>query len=199
MFTGIYFCEHKLHFSGINAQECNYQVVWNCWRFRTLSFKILGLFTFVVLEQREIQIYVIFSLDNVCLVAQSCPSLCNTMDCSPPGSSVREIFQARILERIAISFSRASSRPRNWTCVLCIGRQSLYHQRHMLLAAARSLQTCPTFLQPYGLQPARLLYPWDSPWNTGVGCHTLLQGIFPTQGLNLCFLFYCIGRWILYH
>ena len=41
-------------------------------------------------------------------------------------------------------------------------------------------------LIPYGLQPARPLCPWDSPGkNTGVGCQTLLQGIFPTQGLNL--------------
>ena len=40
-------------------------------------------------------------------------------------------------------------------------------------------------LQPYGLQPARLLCPWDSAGkNTGVGSHSLLQGIFPTQGLN---------------
>ena len=39
--------------------------------------------------------------------------------------------------------------------------------------------------QPYGLQPARLLCPWDSPGkNTGVGCHFLLQGIFLTQGSN---------------
>ena len=39
--------------------------------------------------------------------------------------------------------------------------------------------------QPHGLQPARLLHPWDSPGkNTGVGCHFLLQAIFPTQGLN---------------
>ena len=38
---------------------------------------------------------------------------------------------------------------------------------------------------PHGLQPARLLCPWDSPGkNTGVGCHVLLQGIFPTQGSN---------------
>ena len=38
-------------------------------------------------------------------------------------------------------------------------------------------------LQPYGLLPTRLLCPWDSPGkNTGVGCHVLLQGIFPTQG-----------------
>ena len=40
-------------------------------------------------------------------------------------------------------------------------------------------------LQPYGLQPARLLCPWDSLGNnTGMGCHALLQGIFLTQGLN---------------
>ena len=40
-------------------------------------------------------------------------------------------------------------------------------------------------LQPHGLQSARLLCPWDSPGkNPGVGCHCLLQGIFPTQGSN---------------
>ena len=43
----------------------------------------------------------------------------------------------------------------------------------------------PDSLHPYGLQPARLLCPWWSPGkNTGVGCHVLLQGIFPTQGWN---------------
>ena len=40
-----------------------------------------------------------------------CPTLCNPMDCSPPGSSVHEIFQARILEWVAICFSRESSNP----------------------------------------------------------------------------------------
>ena len=40
-------------------------------------------------------------------------------------------------------------------------------------------------VQPYGLQPSRVLCPWYFPGkNTGVGCHALLQGIFPTQGLN---------------
>ena len=40
-------------------------------------------------------------------------------------------------------------------------------------------------LQPHGLEPARLLCPWDSPGkNTAVGCHFLLQGIFLTQGSN---------------
>ena len=50
-------------------------------------------------------------------VAQSCPTLCNPMDCSLPGSSVHGIFQATVLEWIAISFSRGSSWPRDWTQV----------------------------------------------------------------------------------
>ena len=50
-------------------------------------------------------------------VAQSCPTLCDPMDCSPPGSLVRGIFQAWILKRVAISFSRGSSQPRDRTQV----------------------------------------------------------------------------------
>ena len=48
-------------------------------------------------------------------VAQLCPTLCYPMDYSPPGSSVHGIFQARILDWIAISFSRGSSQPRGQT------------------------------------------------------------------------------------
>ena len=62
--------------------------------------------------------------------AQSCPTLSNPMGCSPPSSSVHEIPQARILKWVAISFSRGSSRPRDWThvsCVSCIARWILYH------------------------------------------------------------------------
>ena len=46
-------------------------------------------------------------------VAQSCPTLCKPMDCSLPGSSVHGIFQAIVLEWIAISFSKGSSQPRD--------------------------------------------------------------------------------------
>ena len=53
-------------------------------------------------------------------VAQSCPTLCNPMECSLPVSSVHGIFQTRILEWVAISFSRGSSQPRHWTLVSCI-------------------------------------------------------------------------------
>ena len=49
-----------------------------------------------------------------------CPTLCDPMDCSPPGSSIHGILQARVLEWIAISFSRGSSLPRDWTRVFLI-------------------------------------------------------------------------------
>ena len=49
-------------------------------------------------------------------------------------------------------------------------------------------------LRPHGLQPTRLLCPWDSPGkHTGMACHFLLQGMFLTQGSNLCLL--CILHW----
>ena len=52
-------------------------------------------------------------------VSQLCLTLCDPMDCNPPGSSVYEIFQARILEWVAIFFSRGSSQPRDRTQVSC--------------------------------------------------------------------------------
>ena len=57
----------------------------------------------------------------VCLlVAQSCPTLCESMDYSPPGSSVYGILQAKILEWVAMPFSRGYARPRDSTQVSCI-------------------------------------------------------------------------------
>ena len=58
----------------------------------------------------------------VCPVANLCLTLCNPVDCSPPGSSVHGTFQTRILEWVVISSSRGSSRPRDQTCISCIGR-----------------------------------------------------------------------------
>ena len=63
-------------------------------------------------------------------VAQSCPTLCDTMDYSLPGSSVHGIFQARMLEQVAISYTRRSSQPKDWNSISyisCTGRQILYH------------------------------------------------------------------------
>ena len=61
---------------------------------------------------------------------QPCLTLCHPRDRSPPGSSVCGIVQARIVEWVAIPFSRGSSRPRDWThisYVSCVGRRVLYH------------------------------------------------------------------------
>ena len=61
---------------------------------------------------------------------QSCPTLCDPMDCSLPGSSVHGISQVRILEWVTISSSRGSSQPRDQThisYISCIGRWLLYH------------------------------------------------------------------------
>ena len=52
---------------------------------------------------------IVFLLLCCCLVAKPCPLFCDSMDCSPPGSSVHGISQVRILEWVAISFSRGSS------------------------------------------------------------------------------------------
>jgi len=64
---------------------------------------------------------------RVCSVAQECPTLCSPMDCSPSGSSVHGILQARILEWVAMPSSRGYSPPSDRTHVSCIGRRILYH------------------------------------------------------------------------
>ena len=70
---------------------------------------------------------------HVCVSAkslQSCPTLCDPMDYSPPGSSVHGILQARRLEWLARPSSRGSSRPRDGAQVFyvsCTGRGGLYH------------------------------------------------------------------------
>ena len=108
-------------------------------------------------------------------VTQSCPTLWDPMH-----YTVHGILQARILDWVAIPFSRGSSQSKDWTrvsYVSCIGRQVLY-------LVSRSVMS--NSLWPHGL-----LCPWYSPGrNTGVGSHSLLQGIFPIQGLNPGLLHY---------
>ena len=65
-----------------------------------------------------------------------CPTLCNPMNCSPPGSSVHEIFQARILKWSAIFSSRGSSWPRDWTHFSClVDSLPLRHYKNLPLLA----------------------------------------------------------------
>ena len=93
---------------------------------------------------------------------QSCLILCDPTDGSPPGSPVPGILQARTLEWVAISFSNA------WKWKV----------------KGKSL-SCARLLKPHGLQPTRLLHPWDLPdKSTGVGCLCFLR--FTTlNGYNL--------------
>ena len=89
-------------------------------------------------------------------VAQSCPTLSDPMDCSPPGSSIHGIFQARVLEWGAIAFSG----------------------RLRAAAAAAVTSVVSDSVRRRRRQPTRLPRPWDSPGkNTAVGCHVRLQGV----------------------
>ena len=103
------------------------------------------------------------------------------MDCSLPSSSIHGIFQARVLEWVAISFSRGSSWPRARTLVSpIVGRRfyCLSHQGSPIVVeiCAKSLQSGLTFC-------VRLLCPWDFPGkNTAVVCH--LQGTINAICLN---------------
>ena len=106
-------CCQICHGGKIAPMENHYALVSNKFKWRGTSF-----FFFFFLNWSVC----------VCSVAQSCLTLCDPMDCSPPVSS--GIFQARILEWVAISYCKGSSQPRDWTqisCISCTGRWILYH------------------------------------------------------------------------
>ena len=85
---------------------------------------------------------------------QSCLTLCDPIDGSPPGFPVPGILQARTLEWVAISFSNAWK----WK------------------SESEVAQSCLTLCDPMDWKPTRLLCPWDIPGkSTGVGCHCLLR------------------------
>ena len=70
----------------------------------------------------------------------------------------------------------------------------------LILCCCLIAKSCLSLLQPHGLQHTRLLCPWDFPGkNTGVSCHFLLQGVFLTQGLNLCLLHWQVNSLPLSH
>ena len=94
---------------------------------------------------------------------QSCPTLCDHTDCSPPGSSVHGILQARILEWVDILFSRGPSWPRNQTQVSCIAggfficraiRKALVPQLYMILCD--SMDCSPTGFSVHGIIQVRI-------------------------------------------
>ena len=90
-------------------------------------FLLPPLFVHLIIYVYQRGLMDIYSILQVIMLscAQLCPTLCN-----PPGSSVHGIFQARILEQVAISYSRGSSQPMDQTWVSfvsCTGRWILYH------------------------------------------------------------------------
>ena len=110
-----------------------------------------------------------------CLVAKLCLTLCDPIDWSLPGSSVHGIVQARILEWGAISSSRGSSWPRDWTHVSCLAGRVFTAENESENHSAVS-----DSLRPHGWYT-----PWNSPGqNAGMDSSLFLQGLFPTQGSN---------------
>ena len=98
---------------------------------------MLFICTFMIYKYPEINVFIyercvcvcVSVCVCVCVCAQLCLTYCDPRDYSPPGSAVHGISQARLLEWAAISSSRGSSWPRDWTClsyICCIGRQILY-------------------------------------------------------------------------
>ena len=90
------------------------------------------------------------------LVTQSCLTVCDPVDCSPPGSSVHGIFQAKILEWVAIPFSMVSSQPRDQTLLSYTGSRffTIWATREALYPpTAKSLQSCPTLCDPIDGSP----------------------------------------------
>ena len=89
------------------------------------------------------------------LITQSCPTLCNPMNYSPPGSFVHGIPQARILEWVAIPFSRGSSWLRERSQVSCIEDKlfTIWATKECVCMRAKSLQLCPTLCNPTDCSP----------------------------------------------
>ena len=131
------------------------------------------------------------------LVAQSCPTLCDPMDCSPPGSSVHGILQARMLEWVAAPFSRGSSQPRGQTWIFCIAgrffticatkraKLLLFRKKKNLCIylAVSGLSCCVLGLRcsAHGLScfvASGILVPWPGM----APASPALQGRFPTPG-----------------
>ena len=121
-------------------------------------------------------------------VAQSCLTLWLPMDCTLLGSPVYESTPGRNTRVGCHSLLQGIFQTQG-------SNSGVLHCRQILYSVSRSVMS--DSLQPHGLQHASILCPWDFPSKiTGVGCHFLLQGIFPTRDQNCIF---CIGGQILYH
>ena len=107
-----------------NISEHHLSFLWDRDYGDTFSINFVSMFIQPTLHFKHFEATLLMSVASnlaewfcCCLVAKSCPTLCDPMDCSLPGSSVHGISQARILEWFAISYSRGSSKLRDQTHV----------------------------------------------------------------------------------
>ena len=124
-------------------------------------------------------------------IAQSCPTLSDPMDCSPPGSSVHGIFQARILEWVAVAHHKYFG---NLTHLVVYFYKEVFESwksRKYFFATlfinccCLVAKSCLPLCDPMDCSPPGSSAHGDSPGkNTGVSCHALLQGVFLTQESN---------------
>ena len=120
-----------------------------------------------------------------CSVTKSRLTLCDLMDCGPPGSSVHGILQARILEWVAMPSSRGSSRPRDRTCVSCTaGGFFPIWEGAFSLGAPASSSPCSPLLQPQLPPDHCFLGPDEHRASQGQSLETLVQG-FLTRTLGV--------------
>ena len=138
-----------------------------------------------------------YMLGLVCvLVAQACPTLCNPMDCSPPGSSVHGILQAWIQEWVAISLSRGSSQPRNQSWVSCFAGGCFTawatREAHVRLPRRFNIWICQAWdsfafsVTNFWVKFGHFCYSEYLDWATELNWKRLPQGNF------LCFHWKCI-------
>ena len=129
----------------------------------------------------------------LCVVAQSCPTLCNPLDCSLPGSPDHEdspgkytgVGRHALLQGIFPIQGLIPGLPQYRRVLYQLSYQGSPCYIYAAAAAAKSLQSCPTLCNPMDCSPPGSSVHGNSPGkNTGVGCHALLQGILPTQGSN---------------
>ena len=106
------------------------------------------------------------------------------MDCSPPGSSVHGILHARILEWVANPFSRGSPQPRDQTQSLALQADSLPSEPPMCLKKVKLPSRVRLFVISWTVAYQAPPSMGFSSTSTRMSCYFLLQGIFPTQGLN---------------
>ena len=104
------------HEVGTGLLNANCSKWFHFWGAKRLKLRI---------QMRYRYFFLIHSLIK-CKACVNCSVMSNS-DCSPPGSSVHRILQARILEWVAISFSKGSSPPRDQICISCTGTWILYH------------------------------------------------------------------------